>query len=288
MLKTMLKTVLAAGVALTLAQAAQAAPRAAPKTPARQVEAAERAFAADGLSMGVRGSFLKHMADDAIVFGPGPVSAKALYGGHSGEGEPKLEWWPAWVVAARSGDLGLSIGPSAINGKRGGWYASIWRKGADGQWRWIYDGGGPADAASARGPETPAMVGPVAQTGEASPAKAFDAVRGSETALAEAAGRNAAEAYKAVLAEDAHMLGPRGTRTLTPNAVEARLALRPAAMTLTLRGGGASKAGDFVWTHGEAQWRETAQNSVTGHYMHVWQKRPDGWRLIFEALINDR
>jgi ketosteroid isomerase-like protein len=286
--KTMLKTVLAASVALILAQAAQAAPSMAPKLPARQVEAAERAFAADGLSMGIRGSFLKHMADDAIVFGPAPVSAKALYGARSGQGEPKLEWWPAWVVAARSGDLGLSIGPSAINGKRGGWYASIWRKGSDGQWRWIYDGGGPADAASAQGPDTPAQIGPAAAGGEASPAKAFDAVRARETALAEAAGQDAAEAYKAVLAEDGHILGPRGTRALAPNAVEARLALRPATMALTLRGGGASRAGDFVWTHGEAQWRETAQNSVAGHYMHVWQKRPDGWRLIFEALINDR
>ncbi|WP_235519608.1 MULTISPECIES: DUF4440 domain-containing protein [unclassified Caulobacter] len=284
MLKTMLKPVLAAGVALTLAHAAQAAP----KSPARQVEAAERAFAADGLALGIRSSFLKHMADDAIVFGPAPVSAKALYGGRSGEGEPKLEWWPAWVVAARSGDLGLSIGPSAINGKRGGWYASIWRKDADGRWRWIYDGGGPADAISAQGPETPAMVGPVAQSGEASPAKAFDAVRAREAALAEAAGQDVAEAYKAVLAQDGHILGPRGTRALAPNAVEARLALRPATMALTLRGGGASKAGDFVWTHGEAQWREAGQNSVAGHYMHVWQKRPDGWRLIFEALINDR
>jgi hypothetical protein len=27
----------------------------------------------------MRDSFLKHMADDAIVFRPGPVSAKALY-----------------------------------------------------------------------------------------------------------------------------------------------------------------------------------------------------------------
>lgn len=292
MLKTVLRTVLAAGVALTLAPAAQAAPPMVAKSPARQVEAAERAFAADGLTLGIRGSFLKHMADDAIVFGPGPVSAKALYGGRSGEGEPKLEWWPAWVVAAKSGDLGLSVGPSVINGKRGGWYASIWRKDADGRWRWVYDGGAPADAASAPAPQTPAVVGRLAKSGEASPAKAFDAVRARETALAEAAGRNAAEGYKAVLADDAHMLGPRGGRTLAPNAVEARLALRPTTMALALRGGGASEAGDFVWTHGEARWpeaqKETAQNSVAAHYMHVWQKRPQGWRLIFEALINDR
>ena len=278
----MLKTVLIA--ALALATPALAAP----KPPAAQIESAERAFAADGLVMGVKGSFLNHMADDAIVFDPAPVSAKALYGARSGEGEPKLEWWPVWVVAARSGDLGLSTGPAAYNGKRGGWYASIWRKDADGTWRWIYDGGGAADAVSAPGPEVPAVVAPVARAGAATPAKAFDAVRAAETALAEAAGRDVGAAYRAVLTADARLLGPRGTRDKTPTAVTERLALRPATMSLALRGGGASKAGDFVWTHGEARWTEAGQKTANAHYMHVWQRRPEGWRLIFEALINDK
>jgi ketosteroid isomerase-like protein len=284
----MFKAILIASLALIAAPTAQAAS----ETPAAQIEAAERAFAADGLTMGVRGSFLKHMADDAIVFEPAPVSAKAAYGARSGQGEPKLEWWPAWVVAARSGDLGLSIGPAAYDGRRAAWYASIWRKDADGRWRWIYDGGGAADAVSAPGPETPAVIGPASALGEAAPAKAFDAVRGAETTLSQAAQRSTADAYRAVLSTDARLLGPRGTRTLTPTALNERLAARPAAMTLSLRGGGASRAGDLVWTHGEASWngmgRETGQNSVQAHYMHVWQRRPEGWRLIFETLINDR
>lgn len=257
-------------------------------TPAAQIEAAERAFAADGATMGIKRSFLKHMADDAIVFDPAPVSAKALYAGRPGEDEPKLEWWPAYVVAARSGDLGLSIGPSAFNGNRAGWYASIWRKDADGTWRWIYDGGGPGDAVSAPGPEVAAVHGPVAQAGEASPAEAFDAVRLAEETLSQKAQQDTTQAYKAFLTSDAHLLGPRGTRALAPNAADERLALRPATMSLTLRGGGASKAGDLVWTHGEAIWREEGQKSAAAHYMHVWQRRTDGWRLIFEALINDR
>ncbi|MET3664201.1 DUF4440 domain-containing protein [Caulobacter sp. 1776] len=284
----MFKTIVTAGFALAFAHAAQATP----KPPAAQIEAAERAFAADGLAMGIKGSFLKHMADDAIVFDPAPASAKAIYGARPGQGEPKLEWWPAWIVAAKSGDLGLSIGPSAVNGKRGGWYASIWRKDPDGQWRWIYDGGGAANAEAARGPEAPAIIGPIAQSGELSPAKAFDAVRTAETKLAEAASRDAPGAYKVMLADDARLLGPRGLRAQAPNAIQARLDLRPTTMALAMRGGGASKAGDFVWTHGEAHWpeigKDAGQNSVAAHYMHVWQKRPDGWRLIFEALINDR
>ncbi len=257
--------------------------------PARQVEAAERAFAADGLALGMRDSFLKHMADDAIVFDPAPVSAKALYAAKPAGSGPKLQWWPVWVVAAKSGDLGLSTGPWAINGRRGGWYATIWRKDADGVWRWIYDGGAAADVSDtvATGPEEPAVVGSTAGGGETSPARAFDAVRDAETTLAKTAAQDAGQAYRTVLTLNARLLGPDGTKTLAPTAVTERLAARPATMALTLRGGGASKAGDFVWTHGEANWTE-GQNSVAAHYMHVWQRRPEGWRLIFETLINDR
>jgi ketosteroid isomerase-like protein len=256
-------------------------------TPAAQIEAAERAFAADGATMGVRDSFLKHMADDAIVFAPSPTNAKALYAARPSEGGPKLQWWPVWVVAAKSGDFGLSIGPWAIDGKRGGWFATIWRRDADGVWRWVYDGGATAEAASVPGLEAPAAVGSVAKSRGASPAKAFDTVRAAETTLANTASQNAAEAYKAVLSDDARLLGPRGMRAQPATALAPRLAARPAGMTLTLRGGGASKAGDFVWTHGEAVWLE-GQKSVAAHYMHVWQRRPEGWRLIFETLNNDR
>lgn len=284
----MLKTVLLACVALMGASTAQAER----KAPADQVEAAERAFAADGLALGVKRSFLKHMADDAIIFTPDPTNARAFYESRAGETGPKLEWWPAWVVAARSGDLALSTGPSFFDGKPGGWFSSIWRKEADGVWRWIYDGGSAADPVAAPIQATPAAKGPVATVGEASRAKAFNAVRTAEAILSQLAEKDADQAYKAVLAADAHLIGPRGTRALLPTAIEERLKRLPAAMTLTLRGGGASKAGDLVWTHGEASWSAmgsgTGQNSVQAHYMHVWQRRPEGWRLIFETLINDR
>ena len=279
----MLKTLLGAGVAAALAASAQAA-----QSPAAQVEAAERAFAADGVALGVRDSFLKHMADDAILFAPGPVSAKALFEKRPSSKSPRLEWWPRRVVAARSGDLALSVGPSVVNGKRGGYFATIWRREPNGEWKWIYDGGAAADASKASGPQAPTVLDAPALGGERSPALAFDKVRAGETALARAAEMDAPGAYRAVLAADAWLLGPTGAEGLTPEAVTERLAARPQRMTLTLRGGGAAKAGDFVWTHGEALWTDAQAKPQNAHYMHVWQKRPEGWRLIFEALINDR
>jgi ketosteroid isomerase-like protein len=238
----MLKTLLIACALLA------ATPALAAKTPSpAEIEKAERAFAADGLTLGIRDSFLKYMADDAIVFRPGPVNAKALYEKRPSSKTPHLEWWPQRIVIARSGDLGLSVGPWAIDGKRGGYYATIWRKGADGQWKWIYDGGAEADAAKGPDPSTRATYGPV---------------------VAKGAGSAAAGA----LAVDDR----RG-----------RLKLRPEFMAFTPLGGGASAAGDLAWTYGSIHWNLTDPKPVEAHYMHVWQRRAEGWRLIFETLNTD-
>jgi len=68
---------LTAILALALAGATSAV-AAAPKADPAQVVAAERAFAADGLALGIRDSFLKHAAPEAIVLAPEPVLAHAV------------------------------------------------------------------------------------------------------------------------------------------------------------------------------------------------------------------
>lgn len=281
----MLKTALIAS--LLLAAPAVAAQPSPPNVSAGEIEKAERAFAADGVALGVRDAFLKHMADDAIVFRPGPVSAKALYEKRPSSTKPRLEWWPRKVVIARSGDLGLSVGPWAIDGKRGGYYATIWRKQPDGQWKWIYDGGAEAPAAKAPGPETPAVQGPTATVGSKSSAEALAGARTAEKALAKTAADDAPRAYRAALSSDAWLTGPADTQDLTPDDLAARITLRPARMTLAMDGGGASAAGDLVWTYGTARWIVGSDTQVNTHYMHVWQRRAEGWRLIFETLNTD-
>lgn len=277
----MLKTALIACALLIATPTLAATP-----SPA-EIEKAERAFAADGLALGVRDSFLKHMADDAIVFRPGPVSAKALYEKRPSSNTLKLEWWPQKVVIARSGDLGLSVGPAVVNGKRGGYYATIWRKSSDGQWKWIYDGGAEADAASAPDASTSAIQGITAAKGSKTPADALAAVRTAEDTLAKAVIDDAPRAYRAVLASDAWLTGPNGTEGLKPSDLSTRIAQRPARMAIKMDGGGSSAAGDFVWTYGTAGWVGHSDTPVDTHYMHVWQKRPEGWRLIFETLNTD-
>jgi ketosteroid isomerase-like protein len=277
----MLKTALIACILLAAAPALASTP-----SPA-EIEKAERAFAADGVALGMRDAFLKHMADDAIVFRPGPVSAKALYEKRPSSKTLLLEWWPQKVVIARSGDLGLSVGPVAMNRERGGYYATIWRKGPDGEWKWIYDGGAEAPASEAPGPQTPPIQWPTATLGSASSAAALAAVRNAEDRLAKAAIDDAPKAYRAALAADSWLTGPAGTEDMVPSDLAGRLGQRPPRMTIKMGGGGASAAGDLVWTYGTAGWVGHSETPIDTHYMHVWQKRPEGWRLIFETLNTD-
>ena len=278
----MLKTALIACALLA------ATPALAAKAPSpAAIEKAERAFAADGLALGVRDSFLKHMSDGAIIFRPDFVNARAFYEKRPSSKTPRLQWWPRKVVIDRAGQVGLSVGPWTIDGKRGGYYATLWRKDPQG-WKWFYDGGADADASEDPGPARRAIRVPLGRASGMTPGAAADEVMHAERDLGDAAAMDSTAAYRSVLSADAWLLGPKGTETLDIDAIDARLAARPKSVELILMRTGISRDGDFAWTFGTARWLDARENRLETHYMHVWQRRAEGWRLIFETLNTDK
>ena len=249
------------------------------------VISAERAFAARAAVVGVNPSFLEYMADGAIIFGPDPVLAKAFYGAQPAgktpkEGGPLLTWWPNFAGVARSGDLGFTTGPATINGKRGIFYVTVWARQPDGGWKWVYDGGIDADGAAAPGPEAAPAILPPGDAQPLAPATAMDQVRAAEIALAAHARTDAAQALKAVLARDARVQGSPAAPATEPAAVARELGTRAKAIAFGPLGGGASKAGDLVWTYGDARW-----DQGRGHYVRIWQRRAGKWALVFDQII---
>jgi ketosteroid isomerase-like protein len=247
------------------------------------VAAAEQAFAKSVAELGIRDGFLAHMADDAIVFAPGPVSAKALYGGRppskpASQGGTQLVWWPTFAGLAASGDLGFTTGPAEVNGQRISHYFTVWKRQPDGAWKWIYDGGVSNDASG-----EPAMGAPVrplpAGSAAKDPAKAFAEVQALETAFAQAAKADVAMAYRAALAADAQVEGSPAKPATTPKAVETEIATRAVRETFTPLGGAASAAGDLAWTYGAA----AADGSK--HYVRIWRHGPDGWRIVYDQVL---
>lgn len=252
------------------------------------VVAAERAFAADGLALGIKKSFLRHSADDAIILMPGPVNAHESLGKapdpEPGAKLPALVWWPLWAGVARSGELGFTTGPFHLDDKPVGHYFTVWKKQPDGSWKWVFDGGVDADPAGQPAAGSPVGYLPLAAAGSATPAAAAAEVRTSEEDLARRAASDLAAAYLAHLADDGRMHTDGLKPALGRSAFPAALAARGTAMELAYLGGGASDAGDLVWTYGDARWQRDGQ-ARRGHYVRVWQKREKGWRLVFDQIV---
>jgi ketosteroid isomerase-like protein len=255
------------------------------------VVAAERAFAADGLALGFKASFLKHSAGDAIVIQGEPVNAHEnlakVPDPVPGAKLPRLVWWPLWAGIARSGDLGFTTGPFTLDDKPIGHYFTVWKKQPDGSWKWVFDGGVDADPVGQPPPGSPAGSLPLATAESSSPDAATADVKAAEAELARRAASDLAAATLAYLADDGrvHTAGmpPATARAGFAGAIE----MRGKTMELVHLGGGASMAGDLVWTYGEARWVDGGQ-ARRGHYVRMWQKRSEGWRIVFDELVPPR
>lgn len=276
---------------LALAAAAVALPVAAdiaPVTPA-PVVAAERAFAADGYRLGIKKSFLAHMAPDAILMAPQPVGARETFLAAPDDkpDDPKLEWWPTWAGISASGDLGFTTGPYSVGGQRRGHYFTVWKKQADGAWKWVFDGGVNSDPAASPGPgETPGYLAMPRVPG-LYPEGAFARVQAAEAALADEAKADSKAAYLRVLACDGRIQSSPMAPATGCATFGAELDWRARRIAFALLGGGISAAGDMAWTYGTAGWNKDGA-PVNAHYVRVWQRRPEGWRIVFDELLIPR
>src|SRR4029450_8329788 len=83
---------------------------------------------------GYKGSFLKYVSPDAVMFENGPVPARKRVSART-EMKGLLQWYPSYAVVASTGDVGLSTGPwvytSPDNKLAYGHFVSVWRKQPD-------------------------------------------------------------------------------------------------------------------------------------------------------------
>ena len=73
------------------------------------------------------------------------VGKKALEEHYAGkEGTKDISWAPFTAVASTSGDMGYTMGNwkyASADTTEYGFYYTIWKKQADGSWKWTVDGG---------------------------------------------------------------------------------------------------------------------------------------------------
>lgn len=267
-----------------------ARPAAAQPADAGPIIAAERAFAADGLSMGVDASFLKWSTDDAIMITGGAARLAREVLDVNARLDPAaaaLVWWPNWAGISRSADLGFTTGAVEVGGVRSGHYFTIWQRQPDGAWKWVYDGGVGANADNAPGPMAEPSILPTSVIGSANPDAAMSEVRTVEAVLAASALRDQKQAHLSLLASDGRLYVAPLPPAIGADQFAAALDAWPPSLELSPPfGGGASQGGDMVWTYGRALWTRDGAPGA-GHYVHLWQKRTRGWVLAFAQIIND-
>ncbi|WP_054111879.1 hypothetical protein [Brevundimonas sp. AAP58] len=254
------------------------------------VIAAERAFAADALTMGVDRAFLKWAMPGAVLIAggsPQPVEDLFDEGAVFDPATRPLVWWPNWAGIAASGDLGFTTGGVEVNGRRTGHYFTIWQRQADGTWRWVYDGGVPSSAADVPGPESELQILATSTVAPSSAEAALGELRAVEAVLAAAAAGDQKAAHLSLLAPDGRLYVGDLPPAIGQAAFPAALDAWPKSFDLSPPlGSGASAAGDLGWTYGRALWKDGDANG-SGYYVHLWQKRETGWALAFAKLIVD-
>lgn len=273
-------------VAALTASSDPASPDAAP------VVAAERAFAADGLAMGIGASFTRWSLPDAVVIAGGRArTVREVYPPEAPRDpeEPVLKWWPNFAGVARSGELGFTTGGVDMGGRKASHYVTVWARQPDGGWKWVYDGGSGASSADAPGPDSEPVILPTATVAAVDAASAWKGVEAAEASLALAAATDQAAAHQSWLAEEARLYVAPRAPGIGREAFAATLAGWPATFEFGAReGGGMSAAGDLAWTYGPAAWTRDGQTR-RGHYMRIWQRQagPDGdrWRIVLAQLI---
>lgn len=113
----------------------------------------DRTFSEVSAEFGTPEAFQRYMADSATLLRDGsyPITGSEAIGNLFTNWPPngKLTWEPVFADVSSSGDLGYTIGEylftntdssgNEISG--GGYYITIWKKQADGQWKYVFDTG---------------------------------------------------------------------------------------------------------------------------------------------------
>lgn len=101
---------------------------------------AERAFSAAARAEGQWTAFRKFAAEDGVMFVPEPVKAQDWL--RDREDPPKsIEWWPAESYVSCDGSMAVNTGGWKRPDGSVGYFTTVWKRQADGGWKWAMDHG---------------------------------------------------------------------------------------------------------------------------------------------------
>lgn len=253
----------------------------------------EHAFARSAAERGTREAFLTFLADDSVVFRPGPVDGKAAYAGRPAS-PGLLSWEPVRAEMAAACDLGYTTGPWEYRKDRSdpeaaahGQYVSVWRRLPDGTWRVAVDVGVGHGKPKAR---AAALVPPFKPQGDcAEPARGEDvqregaSLRRAEEDLARRTAGEGEAALLSVLDRDVRLLRDGRFPALGLEAARKALAGQAEPASFAAAGSEVSRSGDLGYAYGTSKRGRPGAETAHSAFLRIWRRGADGrWLVVLD------
>lgn len=255
----------------------------------------ERAFSRMAAEKGTRDAFLAFMADDGIVFAPGPVNGKKSW-----EARPSrpglLSWGPSYADISAAGDMGYDMGPWEFRPKGAddkptafGHFMTIWKKQRDGTFKFALDLGisNPQPTSS----QTLEFSNIKSKATKNASAADIEAGRNNilniEREFSKASvDKGALKAYLSYAADDVRLLHEGRFPFIGKQAAHNALEAKAGKMSWLPEKSDVARSLDLAYTYGTYELKSTDGKAYeNGYYVHVWKRHEDGsWKLVMEVL----
>jgi len=257
--------------------------------------ATERAFSRKAAEAGTRDAFLAFMADDSIVFAPGPVNGRKSW-----EPRPKrpglLSWEPSYADISAAGDMGYDMGPwefrpEGPNGKPAafGHFMTVWKKQQDGSFKFALDLGisnpQPTSAQPLSFSSVESKSAKNASTAEMAAGRG--SVLNMEREFSRASvDKGALKAYLSYMADEVRLLHEGKFPFIGKQAAREAVGARIGKLSWQPEASDISRSLDVAYTYGAYDLKSAdGKGDEQGYYVHVWKRYSDGnWKLVMEVL----
>jgi ketosteroid isomerase-like protein len=254
------------------------------ETPAEAVRAmvaAEKKFYQTGQEQGTRAAFLAFLADDGIVFRPGPVNGKEAWSKRQETGLD-LIWEPTLAVIARSGDFGYDAGPAKWRANKKepnftghGHFISIWKKQKDGAWKVALDCGIENTKSDAKPPLQ--LVTPK-NRGQGT----LESLQQTQDAFVVTARLDFTKAFRQFGGDEVRLYRNGSFPTVGKKAAVELLGSEQAGVTMVVTKMDMSSSADLAYTYGICS-DTRRQPGRAGHFVQIWQTDAIGaWKLVLD------
>jgi len=244
----------------------------------KEIIQSEYNFAEEVRNTSVRDGFLKFIAEDGILFRPGPVNGKEFLENSKAQ-TGLLLWYPTESIISSSFDFGVNTGPwelkRTVDEKASafGQFLTVWEKKPDGTWKFLIDAGISHSKPEIviEGIENSAVI------------DKFESLKEFEDILEIERNFNSAPAsenFKSIVNSETTFLRNYNLPVKYEMKDEFLSQFTGTEKWETL-GGKSSKANDIAYTYGKGIYSD-GNSEESFYYVHVWRKEKDKWMLLFD------